>query len=71
MSTTTKELAEYAKFLRNAAPQEFGNFYGAFENYTRFMVDALVNAAGDISLAQGRAQQCLKILRVLEEVKNG
>lgn len=71
MSSSTKELEDRARFLRNAAPREFGDFCAAFANYTQFSVDFLVNTTGSIELAQGRTQQCLKILRVLEEIKNG
>jgi hypothetical protein len=70
MTATTKELTDYARFLRNAAPQEFINFYGAFAKYTENMIESLVFGAGDLSRAQGSAQQCLNILRVLEGVKN-
>ena len=71
MSASTKELADYTRFLRNAAPQEFGNFYAAFEKYTDGLVYALVTTTGDLSLARGQAQQCVNLLRMLEEVKNG
>lgn len=68
MSSTTA-LEQQARFLRNAAPQEFDKFRAAFAEYTRNSVDFLVNTNGDIQLAQGRAQQCLKLLRLLEEIK--
>jgi hypothetical protein len=71
MSTTTKELVEYGRFLRNAAPREFEAFYIAFEKYTELTIYNLVNATGDLTLSQGHAQQSIKILRVLEEIKNG
>ena len=38
-------------------------FARRFANYTRFMTDTLVNATGDLPVAQGRAQQCVKILQ--------
>jgi hypothetical protein len=69
--TAIGRLEERTRFLRNAAPQEFDNFRLAFGDYTRFMTESMVNATGDLSVAQGRAQQCLKILRVLEEIKDG
>jgi len=71
MSAATKELADYARFLRNAAPQEFSNFHAAFEKYTDSTLDNLVFATGDLPLVQGHAQQCVKLLRILEEIKNG
>ena len=69
--TTTKEIEDTARFLRNAAPPEFNNFYNAFARYTEWTIDTLIKSTGDITRAQGSAQQCLKILRVLEEIKNG
>jgi hypothetical protein len=71
MSAATKELTEYVKRLRNAAPQEFSNFTAAFEKYTDAVVYALVSTTGDLPLARGQAQQCVNLLRILEEVKNG
>ena len=72
MSTTTKELADHARFIRNAAPQVYVDFCRAFEIYTETMVLAVVHTTGeDLLRAQGRAQGCLKVLRMLEEVKNG
>ena len=47
MSTTT-ELEQYAKFLRNAAPQEFDNFCAAFANYSQSMTKAMIHATGDL-----------------------
>lgn len=69
--SATAELEQYARFLRNAAPQEFDKFRAAFAAYTRYMTDALVNSTTEFQVAQGRAQQCVKILRLLEEIKNG
>lgn len=72
MSAAIKELADYARFLRNAAPQEFGNFYLAFEKYTQTVMVAMVDTIGeDLLRAQGRAQQSRHFLRMLEEIKNG
>ena len=71
MSSTTAELTNYVRFLRNAAPQEFEQFCAAFALYTRKVGDELVFSTGDLALTQGRAQQCVKILQLLEEVKRG
>jgi hypothetical protein len=71
MSATRKELADYARILRNAAPQEFSNFHTAFGKYTDFRLNNLVFATGDLPLAQGHAQQCVELLRILEGIKNG
>ena len=67
--TSTKELTDYARFLRNAAPREFDAFRSAFANYTKATITDMVAATGDLSLVQGRAQQCVKIMQLLEEIK--
>lgn len=69
--STTAELTQYAKFLRNAAPQAYADFCTAFEKYTGEAVKNMLNATTDLSVTQGQAQQCAKILKVLEDVKNG
>jgi hypothetical protein len=71
VTASTKELSEYARFLRNAAPQAFNDFCTAFLNYTGQKTNDLVKTAGteNVLLVQGHAQQCLAILNVLEEVK--
>jgi hypothetical protein len=71
MSATDKELTDYARFLRNAAPQEFSNFCTAFEKFTDTTVNNLVYASGNVPLVQGQAQQCVNLLRILEGIKNG
>jgi hypothetical protein len=60
-----------ARFLRNAAPQQFSDFYEALAEYSEETADFLILATDNLQLHQGRAQQCVKFLRVLEEVKNG
>ena len=60
-----------ARFLRNAAPQAFNDFYGAFAEYTEHVTEILVLVDGNFQVHQGHAQQCVKILRTLEEIKNG
>ena len=58
--------------MRNAAPQVYEDFCRAFEKYTDGVVFTVIQTTGeDLLRAQGRAQQCLKILGILEEVKNG
>jgi hypothetical protein len=72
MSTSTKDISAHARFIRNAAPQVYEDFCRAFEKYTEIAVLAVVQTTGeDLLRAQGRAQQCLKILSILEEVRNG
>lgn len=60
-----------ARFLRNAAPQAFNDFYGAFAEYTEAATEFLVKVDGNFQLHQGYAKQCVEILRALEEAKNG
>jgi hypothetical protein len=69
--SSTKELTTYARFLRNASPQAFDDFFAAFAKYTRDQADILVITTENLQLAQGHAQQCKKILDALEEVKRG
>lgn len=69
--STTDDLARKARFLRNAAPQQFQDFYGAFAEYTERQTEILLQVTQNWQTAQGHAQQCKKILDVLEGVKNG
>jgi hypothetical protein len=69
--STTNELTARARFLRNAAPREFRDFYAAFVDYTDRQTEILLQVTQNWPQAQGHAQQCKKILDVLEEVKNG
>jgi hypothetical protein len=69
--STVDELYNRARFLRNAAPQAFLDFYAAFVDYTDHQYERMVDSAENLQLAQGHAQQCKKILQVLEKVKNG
>jgi hypothetical protein len=68
---TTKGLADYTRFLRNAAPREFADFCTAFAEYTGTVCNTLIYATDNLPLAQGHAQQCAALLKVFEEVKNG
>jgi ABC-type amino acid transport substrate-binding protein len=69
--TTTDDLGQKAKFLRNAAPQQFNDFCQAFAAYTNERIDALIFATGNIERAQGQSQQCIKIAKLLNEVRIG
>jgi hypothetical protein len=72
MSASTKDISAHARFIRNAAPQVYEDFCKEFEKYTEASIVAVIETTGEeLVRAQGRAQQCLKILRVLQEVKNG
>jgi hypothetical protein len=70
--STTDELTKRARFLRNAAPQQFNDFYAAFVDYTDRKYEGLVQAeTGNFLQLQGQAQQCQALLQLLEGVKNG
>jgi hypothetical protein len=70
--STIEELSKRARFLRNAAPQPFADFYAAFVDYTDRQYEVMVlTTAEALQNAQGHAQQCKKILDVLTGVKNG
>jgi hypothetical protein len=71
MSVSTKEITEASRFLRNAAPQQYEKFVAAFANYSAQTTDLMVQATGDLPVMQGHAQQCKKLLRILEEIRHG
>jgi hypothetical protein len=60
-----------ARFLRNAAPQAYDDFFVAFAQYTEEVASNLIMVTDDWKTQQGHAQQCVKIVRMLEEAKNG
>ena len=64
-------MAKHARFIRNAAPQAFADFCTAFATYTGRQYDQMGDTTENVQLAQGHAQQCKKILQMLEQVKNG
>ena len=66
-----EELADRARFLRNAAPQAFTDFHAAFAKYTFERYGILVGVADNWQLYQGHAAQCKAILEILEGAKNG
>lgn len=69
--STTDELAQRARFLRNAAPREFQQFYAAFVDYADRQNEVLLHVTQNWPQAQGHAQQCKKIRDVLEGARNG
>lgn len=69
--SSTDNLVKKARFLRNAAPQQFSDFHGAFADYTATAVEILLKADGNLQTFQGHAQQCSKILKALEDAQNG
>jgi len=68
--SATKELTERARFLRNAAPREFQDFFAAFVEYTDRQYEMMVQTAEHLERAQGHAQQCKAIVDALEKAKN-
>ena len=68
---SAEKLVDRARFLRNAAPQQFTDFLGAFAEYARFSTEIMVDATENIQRFQGHAQQAKNILELLEKAKNG
>jgi hypothetical protein len=68
MAASTKDLVDRARFLRNAAPEPYVNFLRELKSYTDDVTYALIYATENIQVAQGHAQQCLKLTEALEEV---
>jgi hypothetical protein len=69
--TRSDELAERAKYLRNAAPQQFKDFCEAFAAYSRHQLGDFILATDNLRQTQGRVQQCEAILKILQGVQNG
>ena len=70
--SSTDNLADKARFLRNAAPQAVRRFFWCVCGIHRDCGRYLGHGRPEIwQLYQGHAQQCQKILKVLEEAKNG
>ena len=70
--STTEELTKRARFLRNAAPQQFAEFLAEFIAYTDRQYETMVlTTAEKLHNAQGHAQQCKAIVDALERAKNG
>jgi hypothetical protein len=67
---STDELTKRARFLHNAAPREYREFLAVFAEYTARQYEVLIQVTNNWQQAQGHAQQCKKILDVLEEAKN-
>jgi hypothetical protein len=70
--STTGELEKRARFLRNAAPQQFADFFVEFVAYTDRQYEVMVLTTPEkLQNAQGHAQQCKAIVDALERAKNG
>ena len=67
----TDELTKKARFLRNAAPQQFADFFAEFVAYTDRQYETMVLTTENLHNAQGHAQQCKVIVDALERAKNG
>jgi hypothetical protein len=64
-------LSDSIRFLRNAAPEEFEQFRQAFARYSDEVRDNLVRGADKLEVLQGHAQQCVKILDLLNGGERG
>ena len=64
------ELSKKAHFLRNAAPQPYRDFYGAFAEYADAAAEILIRADENLQLYQGHAQQLRKLMQILEGTKH-
>jgi hypothetical protein len=71
MASVEDELTKRARFLRNAAPQQYEDFYAAFIAYGNRHLEALILATDNLPLAQGHTQQCRKLAQILDEARNG
>lgn len=66
--TTAAMLKVLALRLKNADPAGFDQFADAFDLYTSEVTVAVTEAPQDAILnAQGRAQQCIALLRLFRE----
>lgn len=69
--SSTDDLRTKILFLRNASPKAYDEFLSAFGKYTEASAATLLMATDNWQLYQGHAQQCVKLMKVFEEVKNG
>jgi len=69
--STTNNLTNYARFLRNASPKAYDEFCAAFAAYAEGATATLVMTTENWQLYQGHAQQCQKLMKAFEEAKNG
>jgi hypothetical protein len=64
-------LSDSIKFLRNAAPEEFEQFYQALVRYSDEVRKDLVRAPDKLEVMQGQAQMCEKIVQLLNGESRG
>jgi hypothetical protein len=69
--SSTDVLTAKARLLKNASPRAYDEFLNAFAEYTRTMTEVLVLATDNWQVCQGHVQQCKKLMKALEEAKNG
>lgn len=68
MKHDERSMSGLALRLKNAAPEIFDQFVNEFATYTSQVVLATTIApVGEVLVAQGRAQQCRALLRMLSE----
>lgn len=66
---TDDDLTQRLRFMRNAAPQQYGEFCAAFERYTLGKLTELAQTEGNVHAAQGKAQMCMKLSRLFNDVQ--
>ena len=69
--SSTDNLVQKARFLRNAAPQQFTDFLSAFAEYAQVAAELMVDATENLQRYQGHAQQAKNLVKILEKAKNG
>jgi hypothetical protein len=65
------DLLTKARFMRNAAPRAYEEFLASFKVYTWHVNAILIDVTDNYQLYQGHAQQCKKLMQILEEARNG
>ena len=63
-----RELIFTSAAIARRAPEEWSDFLAAFKSYTETRRDQCVSSPVDtLQVAQGRAQQCVSLLRLFED----
>lgn len=66
--TTTQMMQQYMLRLKNSSPEGWDDFVQVFDVYATEVTVAVTQAPSEeILRMQGRAQQCLAILRIMRE----
>lgn len=66
---TDDDLTQRLRYLRNAAPQQYGEFCGAFDRYLQGKLAELAQTEGNVHVAQGKAQMCMKLSKLFNDVQ--